>query len=223
MKQTLEDRFWSKVQRGPANICWPWTKNTHPKWGYGRFRWTNPDTGKSEIANAHRVAFYLTYGYLPEMGCHDCDNPPCCNPGHLYDGNAATNGADKAARGRARGKGDRQRGERNDFAVLTDQIVVQARLLAAQGIRHQAIADRLGVDRPALSYAISGKTWSHLNDIAPPVKPNRGGSRLSDDDIRNIRATAAQGLRQKDLAMQYDVSTATISLIVSRRTHTHID
>lgn len=167
----LEERFWSKVRRGKVEECWEWTRSTHVEWGYGNFRWKNPATGKNEVTRAHRVAFWLTYGYLPEMVCHHCDNPPCCNPHCLYAGDAATNGADKARRGRARGKGNRQRGEANDYAVLTEKIVLEARRRVRAGESQTAVAADLGVQRPTLSYALTGKTWSHLNNTEAPIEP----------------------------------------------------
>lgn len=167
----LENRFWSKVNRGLQSECWEWNRSTHVQWGYGQFRWVNPTTGKNEVTRAHCVAFWLVFGYSPVMVCHHCDNPPCCNPAHLYGGDAATNGADKAARGRGRGKGDRQRGEANDYAVLTEAIVIEARRRVNSGESQTTVAADFGVQRPTLSYALSGKTWSHLNEIAPPIQP----------------------------------------------------
>lgn len=51
---------------------------------------------------AHRRAFELTHGPL-EAGVHvlhACDNPPCCNPAHLFPGDQTLNMRDMVAKGR---------------------------------------------------------------------------------------------------------------------------
>lgn len=67
--------------RGPDE-CWPWagTINTN---GYGHF--SAGSRGQTHIAS--RVAWFLANGRQPqESVCHSCDNPPCCNPAHLWVG-----------------------------------------------------------------------------------------------------------------------------------------
>lgn len=51
---------------------------------------------------AHRVVWEAVNGPIPEGGCilHRCDNPPCCNPTHLYLGTKLDNYRDMADRGR---------------------------------------------------------------------------------------------------------------------------
>lgn len=59
-KRIMEDRFWEKVDRGSDDECWPWTAFRGVK-GYGQF---SPDS--SCHAQAHRVAWELTNGPIPE-------------------------------------------------------------------------------------------------------------------------------------------------------------
>lgn len=96
--------FWALVKQGEPNECWLWQGNRLPS-GYGRF-----GRGKGVgHHSAHRTAFVLTHGPIPEgkWVLHHCDNPPCCNPSHLYVGTAKDNAQDRERRGRG-GKGHRQ-------------------------------------------------------------------------------------------------------------------
>lgn len=68
--------------------------------GYGTI---NVGDGKTD--RTHRVAWILANGRpIPGDLCvlHRCDNPPCCNPGHLFLGTRTDNNADMQAKGRGR-------------------------------------------------------------------------------------------------------------------------
>lgn len=95
----LVERFAANVQAGSEFECWPWTGKTIIK-GYGRLRGADGDK-----VLAHRLAFELASGTpIPDGLCvlHHCDNPPCCNPSHLFLGTMKDNTLDASAKGRMR-------------------------------------------------------------------------------------------------------------------------
>lgn len=87
------DLFWSKVNRTLG--CWLWTRAR--VCGYGSVRINKRDR------RAHRVAWELTYGAIPNglWVLHRCDVPLCVRPSHLFLGDHAANMADMVAKGRS--------------------------------------------------------------------------------------------------------------------------
>lgn len=93
-------KFWRNVAIGEDGDCWLWEGGRSSD-GYGVFKIRQYFT-----TSAHRIAWALHNQKEPEAGhvCHACDVPLCCNPKHLWLGDAARNAADKVAKGRARGR-----------------------------------------------------------------------------------------------------------------------
>ena len=75
---SVEKRFWAKVDK--TKLCWRWT-GTKSADGYGYF---SVSPGSSPVL-AHRVAYELTRGSIPEglVVSHLCGNPSCVRPEHL--------------------------------------------------------------------------------------------------------------------------------------------
>jgi hypothetical protein len=143
----LDVRFWRLVDKSRGDkACWLWL-GTKLKAGYGTFG----VDGKP--LKAHRVAFELTYGLIPDGNsvCHNCpggDNPSCVNPSHLFTGTHADNMRDKDNKGRA-----------NHPVVLTDLEVLEIRNLHKQGgYTHAKLAVIFNTSRSNVTRIVNGKT-----------------------------------------------------------------
>lgn len=79
----VSGRFWSKVVLVPDSGCLWWTGALANR-GHGRF-WLS--TRPPACVIAHRFAWALAYGIdslrAATVLAHECDNPLCCNVGHL--------------------------------------------------------------------------------------------------------------------------------------------
>ena len=104
--EEFADAFWARTV--PVGDCREWTGARDAR-GYGMIGYQ----GKTE--RTHRVAWILAKGPIPahRFVCHTCDNPPCCNPLHLFLGTPVDNmrdaqhkGRKKSGRGHIRPHGD---------------------------------------------------------------------------------------------------------------------
>jgi len=93
--------------------------------------WVTTAFGTRAKVYVHRYALELYLGKLlpPELkACHRCDNPPCCNPLHLFAGTSSENNQDMSDKGRnAAQRPGVHAGEKNNHARLTWAIVRQMR------------------------------------------------------------------------------------------------
>lgn len=81
------------------NGCIEWMRGKNRK-GYGLFSLNGKTT------SVHRYVYQWAKGIDPTglLVCHSCDNPSCCNPKHLFLGDAFLNMQDMAAKGRTFGQ-----------------------------------------------------------------------------------------------------------------------
>jgi len=72
--------FWSKVDK--SETCWNWTRSVSVHGGYGQV-WIE-NAGESKVVYmAHRLSFFMAYGYAPDEVDHECGNRKCVRPDHL--------------------------------------------------------------------------------------------------------------------------------------------
>jgi len=161
--QHFADRFWGKVESNALG-CWAWrgARASDPRGGkqnsYGQF-WVGSKADKTgRMAFAHRVAWELVNGPIPEgmKVLHHCDNPACVRPSHLFLGTQVHNMVDMVAKGRA----NRATGTRHYGAKLTDDQVRQIRALYRPGKNR---ADRGNAIELAHQYGVSRGT---ITDVA---------------------------------------------------------
>lgn len=148
----VNHRFWKGFEKS-ENGCWNWklSKNIG---GYGVINAFGEQT-------AHRVSWIIHNGKIPDGLCvlHKCDNPPCCNPAHLFLGTNQDNMTDKALKKRC----NTPKGEKSGCSVLkTKEVLEIRRIHAANEMSQRAIAKKFGVGFKAINKIVLRQRWDHV-------------------------------------------------------------
>jgi hypothetical protein len=151
---SVEERFWAKVRVGAPDECWEWTGMRGPapnNYGF-MFKSSNP----RRWYRAHRLSYELHRGPIPEgmHVCHNCDNPPCCNPAHLFLGTHADNMRDRREKGRT--GAEKRRGVANGRAKLSDAQVAEIRRRHKAGESQSALGREFRVRQGHISRLVHG-------------------------------------------------------------------
>jgi len=154
--ELLLDRLILKCRKNP-NGCIEWTGCTN--WdNYGMIGFSI--SGKNNQMIAHRLAYFLLVGSYPNelQVLHECDNPLCVNPAHLWLGTHADNMEDKARKGRVKSVSR----ENNPHAKLTENDVREIRQSLSNGTRKIDLARRFGVSDACIHYIATEQTWKGI-------------------------------------------------------------
>lgn len=147
-----EERFWAKVAiLANDELCWEWRAFCNKK-GYGVCRY------KNRMTYAHIVAYEFFFSKVPAglFVLRKCDNPPCCNPKHLFVGTAKDNVQDMINKGRKASLA----GTLNPAAKLNIEQVQEIRkLYAAGGISYQKLAQKFEVSDSMIERIVNLKNW----------------------------------------------------------------
>jgi len=143
-------KFWSKVAiTADDEKCWEW-HGWKDKDGYGSIR---PDPYSH--TRTHRFSWMITYGNIPDglQVLHKCDNPPCCNPKHLFLGTTQENTKDRDNKGRGiKGEGHHQH-------RLTNEQVDYIREHYLRDVKTRDLATMFGVSTTTIYNVAKRLQW----------------------------------------------------------------
>lgn len=107
---------------------------------------------------AHRAMAGLVFGWEVIEGmvvCHHCDNPPCCNPAHLFVGEHVDNVRDMIEKGRQ----VYVRGEEHGVSKLT---AADVRAIRTDRRLQREIAEQYGLAQATVSKIKRRQRWAHV-------------------------------------------------------------
>ena len=164
-------KVWARIDTGTMSECWE-CDGHRVGWGYARICFK----GKQHLA--HRLIWMLVFGPIPDRleVCHKCDNPPCCNPFHLFLGTSAENTQDAIAKGRfctgdrhptrirkVRGIAPPKRKTPSmTRGTLTESDVVAIRERRMAGEFTKVLAEAYGVSKSTIEDVVFRRSWKQV-------------------------------------------------------------
>lgn len=217
LKNLKPKNLWAKIDKKSETECWIW-QGTKTTAGYGVLR------VNYKLKYAHRLMWILhNKTDIPKRGCicHSCDNPPCCNPAHLFLGSHSDNMKDAKAKGRI------SHGISHFLTELTEDDIRQIRYLGQTNISHKDIGKRFDITRMSVNDIIHKRTWAHVDpEWKPPEHKSKGithpFAKLDEDKVREIRQLIKEGNSQQATAKIFDVSRGTVEAIIKNKTWVHV-
>jgi len=131
-------------------------------------------------------------------------------------------------------------GEKSPVASITDAQAVEIKRLAWSGVRRDEVAKIIGCSLVVVNGVVSGRSWSHIPNplgerVAPPRKfpikvpkiyshgESHYMSKLTEEDVIQIRKRYDGGERHQDIATDYPhLTNKNISMVARRKTWKHV-
>jgi hypothetical protein len=230
-KTTVAIRFWSHVVRCTHEeqcpyCCWEW-QGSHLPSGHGLFG-VKVDGTWTHIIASRQAWILINERPMPQAlySCHHCDNPPCCNPWHLFVGTQRDNMQDARRKGRVQ----RCAGESSSVARLNNAAIALIWSMHKEGIGAVATAKHLQVSTGAVQAVLEYRTWSQISKLYSDGPSRRGRlrgdhhsqARLTSTAIPQIWEWHRQGRSITAIADALHVARTTISSVLRYETWGHI-
>lgn len=154
--KTIAEEFWELVCVGKPDKCWQWLGSIGAG-GYGRY-YNKKFKNKSKRKKSHRLAWMYTNGKIP-IGLkvlHHCDNPPCCNPSHMFLGTQVDNIVDMVKKKR------HMRGVNQVDAKLSAIQVKEARNLWERGYLIKEVATLYKLSDSCMGRVVARKSYKDV-------------------------------------------------------------
>ena len=183
--------------------CWEHTKCRNDN-NYGVTRLA----GKNMLS--HRASYKYHYKNIPEGRhiLHKCDNPPCCNPEHLFPGTDKDNMEDKVQKGRQSRKG--HLGIDHGMAILAEAEVIS---IFTSTKSDQSLSLKYKVSKSTISMIRTRNTWTHITKdlVLVPLHLREGTSKpLTDTNVKEIYYSKELS---RVLALKFDTDKSVIDKI----------
>jgi hypothetical protein len=185
----MEQRFLNKVNKLDGG-CWEWTGRLFDNTGYGQY------SINSRPVSAHRHSYQVYKGDIPNglLVRHTCDNRKCVNPDHLIVGTQQDNMNDMVERNR------QSQGNTHYARTQPERL--------ARGDTHGS--------KTHPEALVRGDEWKkqHHEHINNQKGSKNCNSKLTDDDVREIRIICVFAFTHKELAKMYGVSRPVMSKVI---------
>ncbi len=160
---SLECHFFPNVDTRGRDECWPW--RGHLSHGYGAIQ--------RRLVRYQATHLALKFGKGVEVpvgmfACHTCDNPPCCNPEHLWVGTSAENILDMTEKGRRRSL--TRLGNENPNGKLRDEDIEDILAHPRRYGLNIELAEKYGVHKAYICRLRRGHVWKGLTNHRPSRK-----------------------------------------------------
>lgn len=191
--------------------CWLF-QGSKDKDGYGWLMGLNE-------RKSHRVALTLKLGRAIGTdleALHTCDNPPCVNPDHLYEGTEDDNRRDMRLRERYQLCG--ARGERNGIFSFSPEERRARAAKAAEASKGDAHWTRQHPERVRRGDA----SWARCNPDKVVKGEQHPRAKLTADLVREIRRQHAEGDGGAAISASMGLARSLVYQVLSGRTWKHV-